>query len=320
MAPSVLAFSSALPRGGDAACRFSRFGRAPSAPPVRRRHQWRGSLRPRLLVGPPRGGGAIWRGSIRLRLPVGPGRVEAAPSRGVDIYRARSAMRAGSASRRCGDSRARASSGNGPQSAAAVRTRAARPARMSWGESPTKSAPSGPAPRRSRAASTGAGCGLCSVTSSNPHEDVEVVIQPAARQPAPRQGVRLARDDGQPDTGSFEGRQAAIDARVRTQQPVMVRVGVGAVGVRHPPRLLVVPRERAELRPEGRPEPRPPPRLVGHRAEMRPHRVAERRHDQPDGIDQGTVEVEEAGGYARARWARRIIARRRSRASRRETT
>src|SRR3989475_1801385 len=92
-------------------------------------------------------------------------------------------MSSGRSSQYSGSRSARWERSNGPHSAAAVFTPAARPHSMSWRESPTKTASPGGAPRRWSALRTGSGCGFGCSTSSDPTIVSNTCSSPATRSP-----------------------------------------------------------------------------------------------------------------------------------------
>ena len=118
---------------------------------------------------------------------------------------------------------------------------------------------------------------------------------PDRRQSAAGQRVGLAGDDGQAYTRVAESCRGFVHSGVGLQQPVVMGVGISAVGVHHLRRVVVVARVLAELGSQRRAESGPPDRFVRHRPEVPPHRMPERCHDEQRRIDERTVEVKQEG-------------------------
>ena len=78
-------------------------------------------------------------------------------------------------------------------------------------------------------------------------QHAEVLIQLATPQSAPGQCVSLAGHNREAHTRFAEISQSLGDSGVGFQQPVVMRVGVGAVRVNHLRRVMVVARELPQL-------------------------------------------------------------------------
>ena len=182
----------------------------------------------------------------------------------------------------------------GPHKTPAVLTPAPRPDAMSCGESPMKIDREGLDPRRSRAVSTGSGCGLGCSTSSADTMTSKSSKSPRSFNPrsAPARSLLVT-------TPSFARRRSRpqdfLDVWIDANARVVMYVVKFPIGHHHCFDEIGIRRHRTKLLPERGAEPVPPHRVRRLLAEMGRGRVPIAAKDQLDRIDERAVEIEKEG-------------------------